>query len=52
MNALYLIVIVLLVFIMGYRFYAKFLLLGVFRTENDVPTPRSSAWGLARFQSL
>ena len=31
--------IVLLVFIMGYRFYAKFLVLGVFRTENDMPTP-------------
>ncbi len=39
MNALNLIVIVLLVFIMGYRFYAKFLLLGVFRTEKDEPTP-------------
>ena len=39
MNALILLGIVLLVFIMGYRFYTKFLVLGVFRTENDVPTP-------------
>jgi carbon starvation protein len=39
MNALLLMGIVLLVFIMGYRFYAKFLVLGVFRTENDVLTP-------------
>ena len=39
MNALILLGIVLLVFIMGYRFYAKFLVLGVFRIENDVPTP-------------
>ena len=39
MNALILMGIVLLVFIMGYRFYAKFLVLGIFRTENDMPTP-------------
>lgn len=49
MNALYLIVIVLLVFIMGYRFYAKFLLLGVFRTENDVPTPARQRGGSLDF---
>ncbi len=39
MNAVFLIVIVLCVFVMGYRFYAKFLVLGVFRPRKDVTTP-------------
>ena len=41
MNASILIVVVMFVFVMGYRFYTKFLVLGVFRSEDGVPTP---AW--------
>ena len=41
MNLLHLLLIVLFVFVMGYRFYLKFLALGVFRIDNQAPTPAS-----------
>jgi carbon starvation protein len=41
MNSLVLIMVVIGVFAMGYRFYAKFLTLGVFRIDNAAPTPAS-----------
>ena len=39
MNTLLLLAIVLCVFVMGYRYYAKFLALAVFRINKDAPTP-------------
>ncbi len=41
MNSLVLIMVTIGVFAMGYRFYAKFLTLGVFRIDNSAPTPAS-----------
>ncbi len=41
MNSLVLIMVAIGVFAMGYRFYAKFLTLGVFRIDNAAPTPAS-----------
>ncbi len=41
MNSLVLIMVAIGVFAMGYRFYAKFLTLGVFRIDNSAPTPAS-----------
>jgi len=39
MNALILLAIVLCVFVMGYRFYSKFLVLGMFQPRTDVAAP-------------
>ncbi len=39
MNSLVLIMVAIGVFAMGYRFYAKFLALGIFRIDNLAPTP-------------
>ncbi|MDJ0956127.1 MAG: carbon starvation CstA family protein [Arenicellales bacterium] len=39
MNTLLLLAIVLFVFVMGYRYYAKFLALAVFRINKDASTP-------------
>ena len=39
MNTLLVLGIALCVFVMGYRYYAKFLVLGVFRINKDAPTP-------------
>ncbi len=41
MNSLVLIMVAIGVFAMGYRFYSKFLTLGVFRIDNSAPTPAS-----------
>lgn len=41
MNSAVLLVVAVIVFGMGYRFYAKFLTLGVFRLDSNAPTPAS-----------
>lgn len=49
MTTILLLIITVAVFIMGYRFYAKFLALGVFRTNVDAKTPALRRQGVHDF---